>query len=82
MIFERIKALCEQRGITIHQLEVESGLGNATVRGWEDRCSPSVISLKKVADYFGVTMDSLMGGEQNEHPRDQDEPEPVCADAD
>lgn len=66
MIFDRIKALCEERGITIHQLEVESGLGNATVRGWEGRCSPSVISLKKVADYFGVTIDSLIGGEQNE----------------
>lgn len=66
MIYERIKALCDQRGISIYQLETESGLGNATVRGWEHRCNPSVVSLKKVADYLGVTMDSLIGDE----PRD------------
>lgn len=60
MVLDNIKAICEQRGITIHQLEMESGLGNATVRGWGTRCNPSVITLKKVADYLGVTIDSLL----------------------
>lgn len=59
MLFENIKALCKDRGITISKLEKETGLGNATVRGWE-QSSPKVDKLKKVADYFGVTLDDLL----------------------
>ena len=59
MILDRIKQLCKQRGISIARLEQEVCLGNATIRGWE-KSSPRVESLKKVADYFGVTVDSLL----------------------
>lgn len=59
MIFARITALCEARGITIAKLEREAGLGNATIRGWE-KSSPTVEKLKRVADYFGVSIDSLV----------------------
>lgn len=61
MIFETIESLCKQRGISIARLEREAGLGNATVRGWETG-SPRVDKLKLVADYFGVTVDSILSG--------------------
>lgn len=59
MLFERIKSLCEEKGISISRLEQETGLGNATVRGWRES-SPSVEKLKRVADYLGVTIDDLI----------------------
>lgn len=59
MIFENIKSLCEQQGISISGLEKMLGFGNATIRGWAS-ASPSADKLKKVADHFGVTMESLM----------------------
>ncbi|MBQ1684679.1 MAG: helix-turn-helix transcriptional regulator [Clostridia bacterium] len=62
MILENIKHLCEQQGINISRLERELGFGNATIRGWENS-SPSVVKLKKVADYFGVTIESLITNE-------------------
>lgn len=63
MILDKIKKLCEERRISIAKLESETGLGNATIRGWA--CSsPKAENLKKVADYFGVKMDDLLSGEE------------------
>ena len=59
LIFENILRLCKERNITISRLEKEVGLGNATVRGWEES-TPKVDKLKLVADFFGVTVDDLL----------------------
>ena len=59
MIYENIVSLCKTKNISIAKLERETGLGNATIRTWETS-SPSVDRLKKVADYLGVTIDSLL----------------------
>ncbi|MBR4856546.1 MAG: helix-turn-helix transcriptional regulator [Bacteroidaceae bacterium] len=61
MIYENVMALCRERNIRVARLEREAGLGNGTVRGWENS-APSITTLQKVADYFGVTIDSLLSG--------------------
>ena len=58
-VFENISILCRKNKISIAKLERDTGLGNATVRGWA-RSSPTVDKLKAVADYFGVTVDELL----------------------
>ena len=62
MLFEKISTLCEKRNITIAKLERECAMGNGTVRGWKNS-SPSIENLKKVADYFGITVDELISEE-------------------
>lgn len=62
MIFENVRARCQERGISIAKLEKECGLANATVRGW-DHSSPKVETAKKVADYLGCTIDDLLKSE-------------------
>lgn len=59
MVFTKIEALCKSRGVSIARLEKEVGLANATVRKWS-QSSPTVDNLKKVADYFGCTVDDLL----------------------
>ncbi len=59
MILDNIQKLCKERGISVARLERELGFGNATIRGWGSS-SPNVDNLKKVADFFGVTVDSLI----------------------
>ena len=59
MILKNIKCLCEKKGISIAKLERELGFANATIRGWGNS-SPNVDNLKKVADYFGVTVDYII----------------------
>lgn len=60
MLFDNIVALCKERGISISKLEKEIGLGNATIRGWE-KSSASVDKVKKVAEFFGISIDDLVG---------------------
>ncbi len=59
MIYTKIERLCRIKGISIAKLERETGLGNATIRGWRT-ASPTVDKLKCVADYLGVSMDELL----------------------
>jgi transcriptional regulator with XRE-family HTH domain len=59
-IYERVKALCDKHGTTIKALEKTLGFGNATVKGWRNG-NPSASKLSLVADYFGVTIDYLLG---------------------
>ena len=59
LILDNIQKLCKERGISVARLERELGFGNATIRGWGSS-SPNVDNLKKVADFFGVTVDSLI----------------------
>ena len=59
MIVCNIKRLCKEKNTTIFALEKAVGLGENTVYKWA-KSSPSVEKLKKVADYFGVTVDELL----------------------
>ena len=59
LILDNIQKLCKERGISVARLERELAFGNATIRGWGSS-SPNVDNLKKVADFFGVTVDSLI----------------------
>lgn len=60
MIYERVKELCSVRKITIAQLEKECGFANAAIRRWSF-ASPTAKNLERVADYFGVSTDYLIG---------------------
>ncbi|AWC31835.1 MULTISPECIES: helix-turn-helix domain-containing protein [Bacillus] len=67
-----IKSLCAQRKIAISALERDLGFGNGTIRRW-DNTSPSADKLQKVADYFHVTTDYLLGREQLNQLGNKDE---------
>ena len=67
-VFERIKALCDEKGLSILELEKRAGLGNATVRGWKES-SPRLDKLAAVAGVLGVSLDYLAGTEAK---RDED----------
>ena len=58
-IFEKVKKLADEKGISIAAMEKECDIGNGTIGRWESSC-PSLRSLKKVADYFGVTIEYFL----------------------
>ncbi|HBI2108766.1 TPA: helix-turn-helix transcriptional regulator, partial [Enterococcus faecalis] len=60
MLFDRVKELCKKRGISISELENNVGFGKNTIYKWKNQ-SPKAETLQKVADYFGVTTDYLLG---------------------
>ena len=59
MIYDKIKELCDKKGIPIYKLEKEAGLGNGTIGGWQTS-SPTVDSLKAVARVLGVKASKLI----------------------
>lgn len=60
MLLENVKSLCKSRGITIWRLENLISIGNGCIARW-DKGFPNSDSLVKVADYFGVSTDYLLG---------------------
>ncbi|MCI8493386.1 MULTISPECIES: helix-turn-helix domain-containing protein [Anaerotruncus] len=63
-MLERIKALCKHSRITITELERKAGLGRSTIRFWDDH-PPAVDKVAKVARYFDVSVDYLIGNTDN-----------------
>lgn len=61
ILYQRIKELCSQAGITISKLESELGFGNSSIKKWKEATSPSVDKIVKVANYFEVSVDYLLG---------------------
>jgi hypothetical protein len=61
LLYRRIKAICDHLGITIAYLEKKAGISNGSIDGW-DTGSPTIKSLKKVADVLGMSVDKLIEG--------------------
>lgn len=59
-ITEKIIALCNERGINKTTLEKECGFSQNSINKW-NASSPSSAALSKIADYFNVSVDYLLG---------------------
>ena len=59
MNVDLIRELCKKNGISIMKLEEALGFGNGTINKWATKI-PAVTKVKAVADFFGVTVDSLL----------------------
>jgi len=60
-LVERIRTLAKEKGTTIKALERELGIGNGTIRGW-DQSSPSAVKLLAVATFLDTSTDYLLTG--------------------
>lgn len=61
MFFHRFKQLCDEKGISIYKAATEIGLNRAAANKWKAGSVPNGQSLNKLADYFGVSTDYLLG---------------------
>ncbi len=67
MLLDKIKKLCKEKGITINKLEQLAGLSQRSIGKW-DTSAPSADKLQRVADYFNVSTDYLLGRTDNPAP--------------
>lgn len=63
MVYQKVKEIAEQKGISIKALEVLAGLSNGAIGKWEN-VSPRVENLQKVADALDVPITALIGEEE------------------
>lgn len=61
-LYEKVKALCEEKGVTIYQMCKEIGMGQNVVSNWKERKNtlPKLDTAVKMADFFGVPVDYFL----------------------
>lgn len=63
-LFQIVKTLCREKGITQKELAKIIDVSPNTIKNWENNL-PNGDTLLKIADYFGVTTDYLLGISSN-----------------
>ncbi|CAK7025046.1 MAG: hypothetical protein EUB_02297 [Eubacterium sp.] len=68
--------LLNEKGVTAYKVSKETGVTQSTLSDWKrGRSTPKTDNMKKIADYFGVSIDYLMTGKDStpeENPIDLD----------
>lgn len=65
LTYETIKKLCKDNGVTVTGLEKELGISRGSLCKVNTN-KPSMEKVQKIADYFNVSVEYLMGGEEKE----------------
>lgn len=71
MFFFFFEELCEKNNTTPNKVAKDLGLSNATTTKWKKGATPQGKTLAKVADYFNVSTDYLLGKTDTVHIEDK-----------
>lgn len=63
-LLERVKILCKSKGVSQRKMEQDIGISNGASSKW-GTSSPSIEILQKLSDYFEVSLNYLMTGNDN-----------------
>lgn len=61
MIYKNVKAIADEKGVSICEIEKKAGIANGTIGGWK-KSSPNVKSLAAVAKVLEVSINELLKG--------------------
>lgn len=71
---KRILKLMQDNGISAHKLEVESAIAISSIQAWKSgKARPSLDAVTKIAEYFNVSVDYLVGKTDNPTPLTSEE---------
>lgn len=71
MFFEIFLRLCNNRDISPNALAKELKIPSGSITNWKNGMIPRQATLLKIADYFGVTVDYLLGKEDEKTPAEE-----------
>lgn len=72
MFYSRLTSLCAERGVKITNVVSELHMGSGNLSNWKSGRMPRGESLSKLADYFHVSTDYLLGRTDSRNPPDQE----------
>lgn len=64
--YQIVRELAKSKNMTISSLENELSISNGTLKKWA-KSAPNSTNLLKVADYFGVSVDYILGRGENKY---------------
>jgi transcriptional regulator with XRE-family HTH domain len=70
--FERVKKLADGQKISLKELALKLDMGENSIYRWKDKI-PTTENLQKVADYFDVSTDYLLGRTDVKRPLSEKE---------
>ena len=66
-MYEIFEKLLMERGVTAYKVAKATGISTGSMTDWKKgRSAPKVDKRQKIADYFGVSVDYLLGNEPKE----------------
>lgn len=66
-MYEIFEKLLQKRNVTAYRVAKETGIATATLSDWKNgKSTPKTDKLQKIADYFGVSLDYLLGNQAKE----------------
>lgn len=70
MFYDKFVRICKLRGISPSKAATEAGLSKSTVTKWKTtpNAEPTGAAIKKLTEYFGITIAELMGEENKKAP--------------
>ena len=63
MLYDNVKRICEEKGISVGKIEKDLQLSNGSICKWNDN-EPGIRKVQKVADYLGVSIEELLADEK------------------
>lgn len=63
MFWNTYTTLCAKQGASPNAVAKSLSIASGTVTKWKNGAMPQNATLKKLADYFGVTVDELLGND-------------------
>ena len=65
MFYDRFTALCENKKTSPTRAAIDMGFSNSITTKWKKTgATPDGVTLAKIAEYFGITVDELLGKEK------------------
>lgn len=61
VFYKRVRELCEERNMTINELVRNLNLSSGSPTAWKNGTEPRFSTVRKIADYFHVSADYLLG---------------------
>lgn len=72
-IFDRIQELIDENKITAYKLSQDTGISTGLISQWKKRSqNPSGSKLQAISEYFGVSVDYLLGNEKKPIPQEDE----------
>ena len=69
MFYDNFLRICKEHGISPSRAAEACGINRSNVSNWKaNGYTPRSDVLNKIADYFGVSVDYLLGNEQKKEP--------------
>lgn len=62
MLYDNVKSICIEKGITIAALERELDFPRSSIQKWNEN-EPGIRKVQKVADFLGVPIERLLEDE-------------------